>query len=136
MNYNIDFFISKFEAIPEELFGTGGPDITGRQCTMFHCGYSGSRSFTEESDALNSLILSICKISMDSDGEHAKRYWPVAMLNDGRVSKYQQPTTKQRILAALYDIKKMQAPTIKEVEHVGEFIPITFSQIEELQSAN
>lgn len=31
-------------------------------------------------------------------------------INNGEDEKYQQPTPKQRILAALYDIKKMQQP--------------------------
>lgn len=33
-----------------------------------------------------------------------------ALINDGESNEYKQPSPKQRILAALYDIKKMQEP--------------------------
>jgi len=38
----------------------------------------------------------------------------VYSINDKRSNKHPQPTPKQRILAALYDIKKMQQPAQPE----------------------
>ena len=50
-------------------------------------------------------------------------YWwyKTAAINDGRTKEYQQPTPKQRILAALYDIKKMEDEKFnKEVKELQE----------------
>lgn len=89
--YTVDYFIAKFEAIPDQLWavrnlGTEG----GPRCALGHCALG--NDITKESCGLISLL-------------------PNAMnINNGDDHSYPQPSPKQRILAALYDIKRMQNP--------------------------
>ncbi len=82
--YTPAYFIAKFEAIPDELWCVNhyaGPG--GSHCAIGHC--EGIHS--AEADALRGLLPT-----------------PAAGINDGNSSKYQQPTPKARILAALRDL--------------------------------
>ena len=84
MIYNVNYFIKKFEAIPEDQWTTGSfRDEHGRKCALGHC-----LTLHEEQAALISLL----------------RY-TTSEINDGERDRYQQPTPKQRILAALNDVK-------------------------------
>jgi hypothetical protein len=110
--YNVDFFITKFSAIDEsdwciEVLG----DEYGRHCAMGHCGARPGRIrdglfLTDEAKALIELfggdIMDVTVINDNSWRYKDKR------------SVYKQPTPKQRILAALYDIKRAQYPEISE----------------------
>lgn len=103
MNYDVDYFIKKFEAIPEELWIMCYAFIDGKCCALGHCGVrenNSSYTETDESSAISSLFGSRTMV------------WKI---NDGADYKYRQPTPKQRILAALYDIKRMQEPKQPEV---------------------
>lgn len=104
MNYSVDFFIAKFERIPEELWCIAMfDDGAGKHCALGHCGTkNGFKELVGEAVGLNILF---CGIS-----EKIGRYVSVVEINDGHDPNYQQPTPKQRILGALYDIKKMQQP--------------------------
>lgn len=118
-NYNVDYFIDKFSKIPEELIipfsqYEGG----GRGCALGQC--NGTRN--TEGSALIKLFNDNNFLSVHGPGEFG---WAVADLNNGDNPYYQQPTPKQRILAALYDIKKLQEPEVKtvyKVVHVAEKI--------------
>ena len=91
-NYNVDYFIKKFEAIPESKWCTQKIDNgNGQYWALGHCDGWG------EFDSLSELL-----------GGKA------ALTNNGNNPIYQQPTPKQRILAALYDIKKLQQPAQPE----------------------
>lgn len=91
-----NYFIAKFEAIPESEIGTS---INDRD-PLFHCGCENITRPTEEAKALSDLL----------------RYWfwlrnirtksvePVWKINDGRTQWFRQATPKQRILAALRQI--------------------------------
>lgn len=99
-NYSIDYFIDKFEVIPEEMwctkrYASGG----GKYCAYGHCGLTDSISHTSEGLALS-------KISLDYLGA----CFIMSEINDGYNLSYQQSTPKARILAALYDVKKLQQP--------------------------
>lgn len=100
--YDVDYFIAKFEAIPEEKWSIGsGNKYT--KCAMMHCGVKISANsnyiYNDEISALITLFRTI-------DGGS------VISINDGWDDSYTQPTPKQRILAALHDIKaKLSAPT-------------------------
>jgi hypothetical protein len=102
--YTVDYFIQKFEAIPDEKWTTG----TYTRCEYKHCalGHCGTEiiekprlffktKFTPEGKALENLF---------------KIHFPesITRINDGEVDQYQQPTPKARILAALRDIQKKQ----------------------------
>lgn len=109
--YTVDYFIRKFEAIPEgkwcTLFLTRGID---RHCALGHCGTTESPTsadyhYTDEGQALVDIFYDHMAIG------------PLTINDDGG-EKYKQPTPKQRILAALYDIKKMQEPEIIKEEPV------------------
>ena len=125
MQYTVDFFINKFEAIPENKWCSGIffgytsfwgiiKKPNGQRCAQGHCmelvklrrnsADIKSRSL-EETEALR-------KIFSDALG-FDKVHYTVALVNNGEDKRYQQPTPKQRILAALYDIRKLQEPKVK-----------------------
>lgn len=92
-NYNVDYFIKKFEAISEEFWAVGAiEDGLGRRCAMGHCTNGRCESTAENIALVTTVMRSVC----------------VPDVNNGCDRRYQQPTPKQRILAALYDIKKAQ----------------------------
>ena len=95
MEYTVDYFIKKFEAIPGRKFITGEisnnlPGESESRCAMGWCMDENLKN-TSESDAFVQLF--------HSNGIAGYR------VNNGEYQDYQQSTPKQRILAALYDIK-------------------------------
>lgn len=84
---NIDYFINKFEAIPEDKWCchklTGEGDT---HCVLGHCS-------ADEQFALYKLCT-------------AFEMSPVSV-NDGRVARFNQPTPKARILAAMRDMQRL-----------------------------
>lgn len=111
MKYNVDYFIEKFEAIPEHKWIRGEYGVNGFHCAFGHCGaVHGIHDFSHlpEAEALLSILFN------------------TAMINDGCVEDYPQSTPKKRILAALYDIKSLQA--VKEAnEIIAEKNSVAFS---------
>lgn len=90
-----EYFIAKFEAIPEELWTTGDfVDEKNRMCAFGHCGVS-LEADTKEGNALDLLF---------RRGLHTESSSITSEINDGEVRRYPQPTPKQRILAALRDL--------------------------------
>jgi hypothetical protein len=90
-NYTVDYFIQKFEAIPDELWCVGEfVDVGGRCCAAGHCGarLNGGNSNKPEYMAIQKAL-----------GFH------IYDINDGKLSTYPQPTPRARILAALRDVK-------------------------------
>lgn len=99
--YTVDFFINKFEAISEEMWNIGDyHNISLKKfCALGHCGfYLGHQ--TDEGLALDRLFTKHLNLS-------------VAKTNDGKYQCYLQTSPKQRILAALFDIKAKQQPEVK-----------------------
>jgi hypothetical protein len=90
LTYNVDYFIQKFTAIPEDEWIEDGTlsDGRGKYCALGHCFEIG------EVTDLRSLMKIIPAYT--------------SRVNDGIDSRYPQPTPKQRILAALEDIKRAQ----------------------------
>lgn len=112
--FTVDYFIKKFEAIPEDEWAVQHletPD--GARCAMGHCG--GHVNQSKESASLAKLLSNLTGASPDRDIS-------IYAINDGLdtirlgyhfENKYTSKKikgAKQRILAALYDIKKMQEP--------------------------
>lgn len=116
--YDVDYFIRKFEAILEKKW-TVGPF----GCAYAHCGQY--QTFNNpECDALSNLF-ELHKDIMEWDLSRSPKStevptyytytWLVVDVNDDDDrTKYRQHSPKQRILAALYDIKKMQQKEVKE----------------------
>ena len=111
--YNVDYFIKKFEAIPEENWTVGVYEDGDKCCAMGHCGIRDDFSVpdTYESRELFRLIFSNYSCH-------------VTNINDGEIEGYQQPTPKQRILAALYDIKKLEQPQYDNITKEIAALPI------------
>lgn len=91
----VDYFINKFNPIPEEKWITDKfIDDNNCCCAYGHCGARVTAGDTQESIYLWDLF-------------HRNKL-SVSMINDGTTTLFQQSTPKQRILAALYYIKKQQ----------------------------
>lgn len=99
--YNVDYFIAKFSAIPEEKWFIGDYHSNdGKSCALGHCNHHHERP-NIEGVKLHELF------------KELYGFIQVADVNDGKREEYKQPTPKQRILAALYDIKAKQQPEVK-----------------------
>lgn len=96
MNYDVDYFIKKFEATKEEMWCMYMLQDCESKCALGQC------SSNVESEALINLFYHSLKIK-------------VTLVNDDYSYKYPQATPKQRILAALYDIKKLQQPVYTDI---------------------
>jgi hypothetical protein len=107
--YDVDYFIGKLSAIPESLWYEGSythPNIDDSHCVLGHCGerYQNDSITTDrihrtnESSILRSLVAEYIRCDIVEIND---------MVNH---PKYHQRTPKQRILAALYDIKRAQDP--------------------------
>lgn len=106
MKYNVDYFIAKFEAIPEDQIG----DSQSTGCAYGQCrtaDYDGAMS--PEGIALTKLMSSIPGLTPTHNARYLPHEATAARINNGDIEQYQQPTPKQRILAALHDIKNMQS---------------------------
>lgn len=110
--YDVDYFIEKFEAIPEKLWAIGILEDGDRHCAMGHCGvrHYNTGCFSWEAMALGNIF--ITNLGMG-----------IVFINDrSEYSAFQQPTPKKRILAALRYIKSKQYP---ELTHP----PVTAEQV-------
>lgn len=92
--FTCDYFLAKFSAIPESAWCTGMLyDNMGGHCAYGHCRVRHVEEPTVEAEALARLF-----------GMRERLF----EINDDYDPRYQQPTPKQRILAALQDIKAKQ----------------------------
>jgi hypothetical protein len=95
MTYDIDYFINKFEDIPEDKWCNEyyvDPKDETKRCSLGHCGCLEFEDANPEADALDRIFVN--------------QGYAVSYVNDGMVEEYSQPTPKQRILAALKHIKE------------------------------
>lgn len=119
INHDVDYFISFFEAIPDEKWCTySTEDEYGGRCALGHCGANNGHVHTLETDALAGLFRNHFACLT-----HESAWLKVGEVNDGVVRRYTQPTPKLRILAALRDIKAAQdaakpAPVVHECAHM------------------
>lgn len=129
--YTVDYFINKFEAIPESRWTTNFFDQDDKYCANGHCGMRESElEKTREALALAELLKPLKRSTWSRYGGDPI-YEVTANINDGETAEYPQPTPKQRILAALYDIKAMRekekAPEQK-VKTVYVSVPVTITE--------
>lgn len=96
--YDVDYFIAKFEAIPEAEIGSGA---LFNHCALWHCGSEYSK-MTPEALALTELfkprVLEVRPSCLDDE--------IIYHVNDGHFfGSDGPPSPKQRILTLLRDIK-------------------------------
>lgn len=116
--FTVDYFIKKFEAIPyTKWVMLDWKDGAGGFCANGHCGvdlYGKAIYPTMEGNGLRRVFSTL---ATDYINDKGMAYSVVAAcINDGDDYRYQQPHPKQRILAALYDIKKMEQVEIPSPE--------------------
>lgn len=122
MVYDVDYFIKKFQAIPEGKWAERFFDIDDKYCANGHCGMREANcDETHEAIALAAILSPLKKDHWETFGGDPI-YEVTANINDGETLEYPQPTPKQRILAALHDIKAMQQPKpeVKDIDTGGK----------------
>jgi hypothetical protein len=127
----IQYFIKKFEAIPEEKWCVDKlDDEEGRKCANGHCGVTDIRlsCLTEESIALwvvfqHTQIHDVNGTLLQEGSSSRTHHYSeiAARINNGQAIEYQQETPKQRILAALRDIQSRESQD-QAVEQVNQII--------------
>jgi hypothetical protein len=123
IKYTVEYFINKFEAIPEENWCTLSFMNGNAKCAYGHCGVFNRDTFeskhTPESSALTYLTTGqpiksddiICAV--------------IDKVNDGDHKDYPQPTPKQPVLAFLYDLKAKETPfNDSQLAEMSALIPI------------
>ena len=91
--YDIDYFIAKFTAIPEEQWCMRSfTDRQGRHCAVGHCGADSSDSWSCNEEAM--ALTRICRDFLNDSPTAINDYKPV--------SGFSTTTPRQRILAALH----------------------------------
>ena len=104
MNYDVEFFIKYFEAIQEYKWCKNIiMNEKGQKCAIGHCLYKPNAKpvyyvIELKNSPLNIFGEDMIKALIDILPS-------IAEINDGNSKNYQQPTPKQRVLAALYDLQ-------------------------------
>lgn len=129
--FTLDYFIEKFKSIPDNRWNVGhqiGSD--GTHCALGHCGESFGTEQVALSDVLESIYVKVIKKVTNNNYDvgdifNNSCFDKVAAINNGETEQYQQSTPKERILAALYDVKKMQQPKYEDVTKELAILPIS-----------
>lgn len=116
MEYNLDYFIEKFGNTPDDKWCTNRWEENGSFCANGWCGAHadiGKNSYGE--DVIKGTIYTeesaaLCKVFLPLDENNWLGDWSqvASRINDGTDLRYQQATPKKRIMAALYDLKRME----------------------------
>lgn len=139
MEYTVDYFIDKFESIPEKRWLSKGGIINKGIFSGIKCCAQG---WCLPSDTLYGLLqekqVSHCSfdlydikyLEIISLLEIFKPYSDnpsvfISTINNGFNYAYNQKTAKQRILSALYDIKKLQQPEQPKVKEVIRYVSVS-----------
>jgi hypothetical protein len=127
--YTVDYFIKKFQAIPEEnwLVGDYQNEDKTKFCALGHCGGT-SNSFYNKDNKEYSLLSEMCLSILNRS---------IVNINDGTCPRtFPQSTPKKRVLAALLQIKaKLQPIEISDPPITAEELISSLPAIEELQLA-
>lgn len=109
INYNLDYFINKFELIPHDRWIEGHLlDIEGRRCALGHT--LGDFPFRSRL-CLETLALTDIFKNLGNLGRVLtwKSGWEIVVnVNNGQHPHFQQNNPKDRILAALYALKEYE----------------------------
>ena len=99
-NYNTEYFIEKFAAIPEDRWCNEVYQSLDRYCALGHCGITNENCRRTDDQLPEATALT----------EIFKAYGTlVSWVNDGYNEHFQQDHPKKRILAALAKIKNEEA---------------------------
>ena len=105
--FDVDYFINKLEAIPDELWATGAirDDITGACCVLGHCGVKNVKDASElpERDKMYGWLMTDEAYALADliTGGSVDKLW---QLND-RYDDTKAKTPKERILNRLKEVK-------------------------------
>jgi hypothetical protein len=110
MSFSVQHFIDKFEPIPDDKWLTNayGRTKDGPHCALGHCGegVEGSRGPNDESTELVDLLYrSLPAYTRVTGGDPYQCGTSVVAINDGEDPRFQQPTPKARVLAALVAVR-------------------------------
>lgn len=150
--YTVDYFINKFEAIPEDRWVENQLEqiiIPARKflkitikkaklahCANGHCGVTRENNSvlfpldkTQESIGLYKVfgVLNLTDRWNDTIEDNEEYSNKAAMINNGATREYQQSTPKQRILAALRDVKKLEEAKLYTKDATKELLAIAQS---------
>lgn len=112
--YDVSYFIRKFEAIPEDQWCRGNYEENGSHCAYGHCGVNNGNAMPNEMPKEARLMGSLFNVINST----------VVYVNDGTDIRYQQHTPKQRILAALHDIKMKGTPPEPPVKVLTKYVSV------------
>ncbi len=124
--FTVDYFITKFTNTRDDKWVINTlHNSNQKSCANGWCGVSVKEDtfyVTDESIALAHLLkpLATGKVK-DNSNDYSNI---AAGINNGDHPKYQQPHPKQRILAALHDIKRLQQPTKEEPAVKTKYIAV------------
>ena len=123
--YDCDFFIAFFSAIPDEQWCVYRcDDGAGRHCALGHCGVPECNP----SDLLGRIFANE-KSEVMAQWGMARALWEILRCDVGGISngfdpRYQQPTPRARILAALADCKARAEAELDRYE-TRPLLPVT-----------
>lgn len=119
--YTVDYFLAKFRAIPSEKIGNSQSE----GCAYGQCRTSqrDDGAATREGMALTAVMqVLIPNLTAKTSFDHPPDQFTPARINNGETNEYQQATPKERLIAALEDIKKLQHPAPKAPEVVERVV--------------
>lgn len=132
--YTVQYYIDKFSKIPENKWTTNAFGEGNARCANGHCGISiknaNQHDATDEAKQLANLLLLV----VDKSAYNKYRqpiFVATAFINDGDDPKYKQRHPKDRILAALEDVKKLQSTSQTSVPEVKVIEKIRYCTISE-----
>lgn len=120
--YDVDYFIKKFERIHEHRWCTEKFRLwSGKRCGVGHClsdeaveKLNSGYRVLQDDERKSGMFAEAFALANLFQPTGTNKVLAVYRVNNGNDPRYQQPTPKQRILAALRDIKAKQEP-VKEV---------------------
>jgi hypothetical protein len=142
MKYTVDYFIQKFEAIPEDKWTTGTfmNTVLKNRCALGHTlsantillldkygvNESGGCNYpiSEKDKAPGGIFHEAYCLSILFNESGRIGSEMVIVINNGADPRYKQPTPQQRILAALHDIKKLQQSQHEDITKELAVLPI------------
>lgn len=120
IKYDVDFFIDFFTAIPEDRWCTLWFTDGDKHCAAGHVIFFKNYPNNTESYKIFEVLYNL----FDSNG----MYQNITGISDGIDINYQQSTPKQRILAALRNIKNKQI-TEEQINNALKSAPIEMAMI-------